>query len=368
MAWRITPQTAPSAVTGKTIFWIDSSDGLLRSIDDSSNITIYSRVFIESVAPTVNDDVDLGYRVGDWWINDGDETLFLCLNAGDGVANWLNITSLGGGGVADGDKGDITVSSSGTVWTIDNGVVTLAKLVSATAQYKLLGRASSGSGSFEELSSSADVFSILQAVDYAAIKALLDLEIGTDVQAYNSVLTTLAGASANGQSLITAADYSAMRSLLGLVIGTNVQAYDADLTTWAGKTAPSGDVIGNSDTQTLTNKDLKSVTNTHEELTTVASSSSITPTGGSYRNRITITALAEGTTINAPSGTPVDGNVLLIRIKDDGTSRSVAFDSTFRAVGATLLSATTISKTSYIMATYNSAESKWDVTVCITEA
>lgn len=57
---------------------------------------------------------------------------------------------------------------------------------------------------------------------------------------------------ANGGTGATTA--SAARTALGLVIGTDVQAYDADLVSLAAKTIPSGDLVGTTDTQTLTNK------------------------------------------------------------------------------------------------------------------
>jgi len=64
-------------------------------------------------------------------------------------------TDVGGGGnfgiVTDGDKGDITVTSSGSIWTIDNDAVTYAKIQNVTTSSVLLGRATTGAGNIEEI-------------------------------------------------------------------------------------------------------------------------------------------------------------------------------------------------------------------------
>lgn len=92
----------------------------------------------------------------------------------------------------------------------------------------------------------------------------------------------------------------------------------------------------------------------------VVSSATVTPNADTD-DEVVITAQAVGLTIANPSGTPTNGQALIIRILDNGTARTIAFGTIFRAIGITLPTTTVISKTLYIGCIYNSADSKWDV-------
>lgn len=115
------------------------------------------------------------------------------------------------------------------------------------------------------------------------------------------------------------------------------------------------DFVGATAVQTLTNKRI----NPREQ--TEASSATPTPAGDTA-DIYTITALAEAATFSAPSGTPVQGQKLIIRIKDNATARALAWNAIYRAgTAVSLPSTTTVSKTLYCGFMYNSTDSKWDL-------
>lgn len=95
-------------------------------------------------------------------------------------------------------------------------------------------------------------------------------------------------------------------------------------------------------------------------VTTTASTSTLTP--DSLTHMYQITALAAALSIANPTGSPINGQSMLIRIKDNGTARGITWSGTqYRAIGVTLPTTTVISKTMYIGCIYNSADTKWDV-------
>jgi hypothetical protein len=146
-------------------------------------------------------------------------------------------------------------------------------------------------------------------------------------------------------------------TLTGLVLGNGTSAMTA-------VTAPSGAVVGTTDTQTLTNK------RTTQRIGTVASASTITPTGDTS-DQYNVTALAVPATIAAPSGTPTDGQKLVLRLKDNGTARALTWTTSsgaYRAVGVTLPTTTVLSKTLYIGCLYNAADVFWDVVAVAQQA
>lgn len=81
-----------------------------------------------------------------------------------------------------------------------------------------------------------------------------------------------------------------------------------------------------------------------------------------------LTAQAVALTVANPTGTIVQGQKLVYRIKDNGTARAITWGANFRAIGVTLPTTTTANKLLYVGCIYNTTDSKWDVVAVNEEA
>ena len=153
-----------------------------------------------------------------------------------------NVTEItGGGGIDDGDKGDITVSNSGATFTIDDDAVTYAKIQNVSATNRILGRDSSGAGVIEEITpanlrtminvedgatadqSASDILSLLSDQNIATTGSLT---IGTDIihsgdtDTKISFTTDQVAIDTGGTSRLTISDSAIQHSLNTTVAGT----------------------------------------------------------------------------------------------------------------------------------------------------
>jgi hypothetical protein len=100
---------------------------------------------------------------------------------------------------------------------------------------------------------------------------------------------------------------------------------------------------------------------------TQTSVATLSPDISAY-DQYNLTAQAAGLTVAAPIGVPVNGNKLIFRILDNGTSRAISWNATYTVIGTTLPTTTTTSKMLYVGCIYNADTTRWDVVAVTTQA
>lgn len=161
---------------------------------------------------------------------------------------------------------------------------------------------------------------------------------------------------------------SAALAASSIVVGGGAGAAPTTTTTGSGVVTALGNAANATGgfttingTATLTNKRID------PRVSSTTSTSAITPDISAY-DQYCLTALATTLTINAPTGTPVDGDKLIFRILDNGSSQTITWNGTYTVIGTTLPTVTTANKTVYVGCIYNANNTRWDVVAVTTQA
>lgn len=120
-------------------------------------------------------------------------------------------------------------------------------------------------------------------------------------------------------------------------------------------------VAGLATTQTLTNKRVT------PRATSISTGTTITPDSDAY-DQYNVTALGTAAVIATPSGTPTNGQKLILRLKDNGVSRALTWSGAYRPIGTLLPTTTIAAKTIYVGSVYNTEAGFWDVVAVAEEA
>jgi hypothetical protein len=200
-------------------------------------------------------------------------------------------------------------------------------------------------------------------VTYTSISATKELQgvtraqEGYSAKAHNNGATvawTISKSHINNIATALNAVYDTTTDALLKATGAEINTGTEDAKIVTPKAIADSDISFPTTTETLTNKRIT------KRITTITSSA--TPTVNTDNcDCVTITALATNITSMTTnlSGTPTNFQSLIYRILDNGSARTIAWGSSFQAMGADLPTTTTASKVLTVGFIYDTVDSKW---------
>ena len=127
-------------------------------------------------------------------------------------------------------------------------------------------------------------------------------------------------------------------------------------------------VISQITTQTLGSGNTATNLRVRPRLSVAASAASLAPNIDTY-NQYTITAQAAALVLANPAGTPTDGDIIIVTLKDNGTSQAITYGTAYANIsGLDSLIATVIGKWHVLGIRYSAAATQWQILSISTEA
>jgi hypothetical protein len=178
------------------------------------------------------------------------------------------------------------------------------------------------------------------------------------------------GVTAIGSGVIVNADIDASAAIEGtkIVAGTTSIRGTLQLTDSTSSTSTTTAATPNS---VKTAYDLANAAQPKvRSVTAGATTGTLTPNSATT-DLFVAEGLTGSITLAAPTGTPTNGQRLMLRFKDNGTARGITWTTSstgFRALGITLPTTTVAGKVTYVGCVYNTTDSFWDAVASTTQA
>ncbi|MBT9168339.1 MAG: hypothetical protein DDT19_01684 [Syntrophomonadaceae bacterium] len=404
-----TPSTTGLIGTTASLIFDDTglaASGAVPTIDSSGNVGI------GTTTPTERLSVVGALGAGSIELGHATDTTLARVSAGVVSIEGSNIL-VSGGALGTPSSGTLTNCTGLPTAGLVDDAVTYAKIQNVSATDRVLGRTTIGAGDIEEIATTGS-----GSVVRATSPTLVTPALGTPA---SGVMTNVTGVP-NGATTATSAN--TINAIVARDASGNFSAgtITAALTGTASGNLVSGGALGTPSSGTLTNatglpvagivasttqalgvgtvelgnvsdttlsrsaagvlavegvvipsiSSTNTITNKRIEPRIVSAASYTTDTGTSLDVSTTdifvITAQAGALLFNAPGGAPVQGQRLVIRIRDNGTARALTWNAVFRAMGTALPSTTVVNKTKYLGFFYNLTEVRWDLVAAADEA